>query len=193
MDCLPIIVAPYDAELFGHWWFEGPCWLETVLRLVSEKNNNFEMLSCDEYLLQYPTHQVAIPSASTWGEEGYSSFWINEENNWIYPFLHQAAKEMDQLLVDFRGVKVSDIQERALNQAMRSLLLAQASDWPFIMKAGTTTDYANKRVTDCLARFNYLHECLRKNRIDQRFLLALETMDNIFPDIDFRLYQPVET
>lgn len=193
MGDLPMVVAPYDAELFGHWWFEGPCWLETVLRQVSEHNTNFEMLTCDEYLLKFPSQQVAIPSASTWGEDGYSSYWINEDNNWIYPFLHHAAEEMEKLVIDFQGVNVSTIQERALNQAVRSLLLAQASDWPFIMKAGTTTDYANKRITDCLARFNYLHECLRKNRIDKRFLLALETMDNIFPDIDFRDYQPVET
>jgi 1,4-alpha-glucan branching enzyme len=189
MDRLPMIVAAYDAELFGHWWFEGPCWLETVLRLMSEKSNNVELLSCDEYLLQQSSHQVATPSASTWGEEGYSSYWINEENSWIYPVLHRAAEEMEQLVVDFQGVSVSSIQERALNQAVRSLLLAQASDWPFIMKAGTTTEYANKRITDYLARFNYLQECLRKNKIDQRYLLALETMDNIFPDVDFRQYK----
>lgn len=191
MDRAPIICAPYDAELFGHWWFEGPCWLETVLRLVDVEDNNFEMISCDDYLLRQTSHQIAMPSASSWGEDGYSSYWINEKNSWIYPFLHQATEEMEKLVVDFQGVYVSEVQERALNQAVRSLLLAQASDWPFIMKSGTTTDYANKRITDYLARFNYLHECLRKNRIDKHFLLALEAMDNIFPDIDFRLYQSV--
>ncbi|MCK5189018.1 MAG: DUF1957 domain-containing protein, partial [Methylococcales bacterium] len=73
----------------------------------------------------------------------------------------------------------------------RTLLLTQSSDWPFIMKSGTTTEYASKRITDHLARFNYLHECIRKNRIDEHYLLALETMDNIFPDIDYRDYKPV--
>ncbi len=188
MDRKPIIVAPYDAELFGHWWFEGPCWLESVLRLANGKNNNFKTISCSDYLKQQTDHQRAAPAMSSWGDDGYSNYWINEENSWIYPFLHRAAEEMQQLAIDFKSVTVTDLQQRALNQAARSLLLAQASDWPFIMKSGTTTEYAKKRITDLLARFNYLHENIRKNSIDKQYLLALETMDNIFPDIDYRRY-----
>jgi len=186
-DKPPIIVAPYDAELFGHWWFEGPGWLESVLRLASI-NNIFNSISCSGYLKKQPEQQISMPAASTWGHEGYSNYWINEENEWIYPFLHQAAEEMEQLAIDFKRVTVTKLQKRALNQAARSLLLAQASDWPFIMKSGTTTEYAKKRITDHLARFNYLHQSIRNNSIDEHYLLALETMDNIFPDIDYRAY-----
>lgn len=188
MDIPPIIIAPYDAELFGHWWFEGPSWLESVFRLASKENNNFKMVSCSDYLKLEINHQVATPAASTWGHDGDSSYWINDENDWIYPFIHGAADEMEQLAIDFEKVTVSSLQKRALNQAARSLLLAQASDWPFIMKSGTTTEYAKKSITDHLARFNYLHESIRKNKIDEHYLLALETMDNIFPDIDYRCY-----
>jgi len=99
---------------------------------------------------------------------------------------------MEQLVIDFKGVTVSAVQKRALNQAVRSLLLAQASDWPFIMKSGTTTEYARKRITDHLARFNYLHESIRNNTIDERYLSALEFIDKIFLDIDFRNYKPIE-
>ena len=190
MDRPPIIVAPYDAELFGHWWFEGPHWLEQVLRLADESSNNVQTLSCSDYLKRQSCHQVATPSASTWGDQGYYSYWINDSNDWIYPFLHQAEADMEKLASDLQGLAVSPLQTRALNQAARSILLAQASDWPFIMKSGTTTDYANKRITDHLARFNYLHDCIRKNRINERYLTALEIMDNIFPDIDFRDYNP---
>jgi len=188
MDNPPIIVAPYDAELFGHWWSEGPYWLESVLRLASKKDNNVTTLTCADYLNQHTEHQEALPTASSWGHKGDSSYWINDENSWIYPFLHRAAEEMEKLAIDFKKVSVSKLQERALNQAARSLLLAQASDWPFIMKSGTTTDYAKKTITDHLARFNYLHESIRKNSIDEHYLLALETMDNIFPDIDYCCY-----
>ena len=191
MDRPPIIIAPYDAELFGHWWFEGPHWLERILRLASEQTNKVQTITCSDYIKQQQTpHQVATPSASTWGDQGYSSYWINETNDWIYPFLHQAETEMEKLASDLQGLSVTSLQTRALNQAARSILLAQASDWPFIMKSGTTTEYANKRITDHLARFNYLHDCIRKNRIDDRHLTALEIMDNIFPDIDFRDYNP---
>ncbi len=190
MDRLPIIVAPYDAELFGHWWFEGPRWLEWVLRMASESGNGIQMITCSEYLNCYTTQQIAIPSASTWGDQGYSGYWINEQNDWIWPHLHKAGEQMEKLAFDFRGVTAKPLQERALNQAARSLLLAQASDWPFIMKSGTTVEYANKRITDHLARFNYLHESIRNNRIDERYLAALEILDDIFPNIDYRHYKP---
>jgi 1,4-alpha-glucan branching enzyme len=131
---------------------------------------------------------VSAPSFSTWGDEGYSKYWINEENDWIYPLLHQAADELEQLVQDFSTVAVLPLQKRILNQAVRSVLLAQASDWPFIIKSGTHTEYAKKKITDHLARFNYLHESIRKNNIDEHYLLALESMDNIFPDIDYRDY-----
>lgn len=190
MDRPPVIIAPYDAELFGHWWFEGPHWLETVLRTANADTSGFQTISCSDYLKHQPAPQVARPAASSWGEQGYSSYWINESNDWIYPLIHKASSEMEKLVVDLRGLAVSALQKRALNQAVRSVLLAQASDWPFILKSGTTVDYAKKRITDHLARFNYLHDCIRKNRIDERYLSALEIMDDIFPAIDFREYGP---
>ena len=190
MDRPPVIVAPYDAELFGHWWFEGPHWLEWVLRLASETTSGVQSISCTDYLNQQTSIQKSTPSASTWGDQGYSGYWINEANDWIYPFLHKAGESMEKLASDFDGLNIKPIQERALNQAARSILLAQASDWPFIMKSGTTIEYAKKRMTDHLARFNYLNDSIRKNRIDERYLAALEEMDNIFPDIDFRDYNP---
>lgn len=184
----PVIVAPYDAELFGHWWYEGPHWLEQVLRLAAEDESGLELAGCGDYLAAWPKQQQAVPSASTWGDKGYSEFWLNDSNEWIYPLLHQAGSEMEKLVADLSGLKVNELQQRALNQALRSLLLAQASDWPFILKSGTTAEYAQKRVTDHLARFNYLHNCIRKNRIDEQYLTALEVMDDIFPELDFRDY-----
>jgi len=191
MDRPPIIIAPYDAELFGHWWFEGPHWLECVLRLASEKSSSIQTISCSDYLNQQPILQIATPSASTWGHQGYSAYWINEANDWIYPFLHKAGSQMENFVTELDGLSVNPLQKRALNQAVRSLLLAQASDWPFIMKSGTTIEYATKRITDHLARFNYLYDSILKGKIDERYLTALEIMDNIFPDIDFRNYRPL--
>ena len=188
LDRPPIIVAPYDAELFGHWWFEGPIWLEQVLRLASDDCKSVQTASCSDYLNSQTNGQIATPSASTWGDQGYSSYWINEENDWIYPYLHKAEEEMEKLVADLHGLAVNPLQERALNQAARSILLAQASDWPFILKSGTTRDYARKRITDFIARFNYLHDSIRKNNINEKYLTALETMDNIFPAINFRDY-----
>ncbi len=185
-----IIVAPYDAELLGHWWYEGPLWLEQVLRLTASQQCSLKLVSCDDYLHEYTRHSVAQPQASSWGDQGYNSFWLNESNQWVYPLLHQAAEEFDKLVADLKDKELSDLQQRAMNQALRSLLLAQASDWTFILKTGTTTEYAKKQLQDHLARFNYLHESIRCNQIDERYLAALEIMDDIFPQLDWRFGGP---
>ncbi|BCG65881.1 MAG: 1,4-alpha-glucan branching enzyme [Methyloprofundus sp.] len=186
MDRPPIIVAPFDAELFGHWWFEGPQWLEWVLRLADADSSKLKTSNCSDYLQQVSAHQVATPSASTWGDQGYSKHWINETNDWVYPLLHKAADDLEKLVLALQSIKMSSLQERALNQALRSLLLAQASDWPFILKTGTTVEYAKKRITDHLARFNYLLESVKTNAINERYLSALEILDEVFPDVNFR-------
>jgi 1,4-alpha-glucan branching enzyme len=79
-------------------------------------------------------------------------------------------------------------EARALNQAARSLLLAQASDWAFIMKTGTAVEYAQGRIRDHLARFHFLADAVERGEVDEQRLAALEAMDNIFPEIDFRIY-----
>jgi len=186
MTLPPLIIAPYDAELFGHWWFEGPHWLEAVLRLAADDSNAVQTITGSEYLALGLTRQIAAPAASSWGQDGYSSYWLNENNDWIYPLIHKAETELEKLTADIHGKAVNQLQRRALNQAVRSLLLAQASDWPFILKSGTTVEYAKQRIIDHLARFNYLHDAIRKNRINERYLAALEIMDDVFPDVDFQ-------
>jgi 1,4-alpha-glucan branching enzyme len=189
MEKPPIIVAPYDAELFGHWWFEGPLWLESFIRQADMQDNNFELIGCTDYLVDHAQPmQKATPSESSWGENGYHRYWLNDKNDWIYPHLHQACRHMEDLANDYRNIPSDSLMDRALKQAARSLLLAQASDWPFIMKSGTTVEYAAKRVTDHLARFNYLYDSITNNRIDHHQLSALEIMDDIFPDIDYHYY-----
>ena len=80
------------------------------------------------------------------------------------------------------------LQIRALNQAGRELLLAQASDWPFILRTGTSPDYARHRVKDHLLRFIALHEQLTQTRVDERWLTEIESRDNIFPDVNYRYW-----
>lgn len=188
MPDIPVITAPFDAELFGHWWFEGPLWLEELLRLSSSNTEGLRCTTPGAVLDAAPPRLTVQPIASSWGEAGYSEYWLNASNDWIYPLLHKAGAELEKLVSDLHSLNLNELQHRALNQAVRSLLLAQASDWAFILKSGTTVEYAKKRVYDHLARFNYLHDAIRKNRINERYLAALEIMDDIFPGLDFRDY-----
>ncbi|MCS6861532.1 MAG: DUF1957 domain-containing protein [Abditibacteriales bacterium] len=182
----PIVVAPYDAELFGHWWFEGPQWLEFLLRKIAYDQDIIRTITPSEYLQENPTLQVLQPCLSTWGYKGYNEVWLNGANDWIYRHLHKAAERMIELA---RAHPHADgLTRRALQQAARELLLAQSSDWAFIMKTGTMTSYAVKRTHDHLARFTRLYHDLQRGTIDETWLREVEWKDNIFPRIDYRVY-----
>ena len=139
-----------------------------------------------EYLERHPENPCATPAASSWGYNGYHEHWLSDKNDWVYRHLHKAAERMVELGQGYPHA--SGLEERALNQAARELLLAQASDWAFIMHAGTMVEYAVKRTNDHLVRFNRLYEEIRKSTIDESWLEGIEAKDNIFPYLDFRIY-----
>jgi len=186
MDRKPIIVAPYDAELFGHWWFEGPEFLEFLCRKVCYDQKTFKLITCGDYLKIYPRNQVLTPAFSSWGWKGYSEVWLSGCNDWIYRHYHKAVERMVETARKFSSA--NGVMERALNQMARELLLAQSSDWAFIMKTGSHTSYANKRVTEHICRFTRLWQQVNDGNIDEKYLSYLEYKDNVFPDMNFRIY-----
>jgi 1,4-alpha-glucan branching enzyme len=183
----PIIVSPYDAELFGHWWYEGPEWIEFLIRKIHFDQKTIRMITPWEYLERHPKLQVMSPSMSSWGWKGYSEVWLNGDNDWIYPHLHMMADRM--VILAERYPDADGIAHRALNQAARELLLAQSSDWGFIMKTGTMVEYAHKRTKDHIARFDRLYNDIINSRINDQWLREVENRDNIFPDLDYRVYR----
>jgi 1,4-alpha-glucan branching enzyme len=186
MDRPPMIVSPYDAELYGHWWFEGPLFLNDLFRQLHFDQSSIETLTPGDYLERHPTNQVATPSLSSWGAKGYSEYWCNETNAWTYRHLHVAGERMIELAR--RAPHATGMERRALNQAARELMLAQSSDWPFIMKTGTTVPYATRRFNEHIVRFNRLYEDLLAARLDGEYVSELEARDNIFPHVDYRVY-----
>ena len=193
MDRKPIIVAPYDAELFGHWWFEGPRWLEYVIRKITLEQDVVQLVTLSEYLDEYPINQTTMPCMSSWGFNGFNQVWLNERTHWIYPRLHDAAERMDALvsspLPDAGGTVA-----RALNQAARELLLAQASDWAFMINSGTMAEYARRRIEEHLQRFHHLEGEIKNGALNEESLAQVEDQDRIFPDVStashFRTPEP---
>jgi 1,4-alpha-glucan branching enzyme len=182
----PIVVVPFDAERFGHWWFEGPSFLEQVIRRAA-KRPGFQLSTPSQYLAACPTQQIVEPAASTWGENGYFEVWLNSSNAWIYPHLHIAAERMSDVARRYEKDCTPHI-DRALKQLARELLLAQSSDWAFLIRTGTAREYATRRTVDHLSRFNRLHDQLVANTIDEEFLRACEWRDNLFPNVNWRYY-----
>ncbi|HMQ52262.1 MAG TPA: DUF1957 domain-containing protein [Anaerolineae bacterium] len=188
METAPVVVAPFDAELFGHWWFEGPQWLNFVIRKAAFDQQTVELVSLSEYLTRHPVHQTGSPCSSTWGHKGYFEGWLNAKTDWIYPQLYECGYRMEALTTRYGQGRVSALTRRALTQCARELLLAQGSDWPFIINDGTSTEYAVRRVKDHVARFRYLAEGIEGNSLNEEYLVALESMDNLFPAVDYKLF-----
>jgi len=183
----PIIVAPFDAELFGHWWFEGPAFLEEVVREIARDTAQTELITCSDFLAANPAQQIVQPPSSSWGDGGFMDVWLDESCAWIFPRLTTAHARL-QTLARRHVRNVSVPQERSLRQLARELLLAQASDWPFLIHNRTAPEYATKRVTDHLQRFDCLARSLESGREAGEFLAQCEAQDNLFPRVDWRKF-----
>lgn len=183
----PVVVSPFDAELFGHWWFEGPEFLDLFLRKAAYDQTAFRLTTPTAYLERHSTLQVVAPSPSSWGNKGYSEVWLDPSNAWIYPHLHEAARRMTEVARKFAKAATA-LEDRMLKQLARELLLAQSSDWAFLMKTGTAREYAEKRSRDHILRFTRLYEMLTENRCDEELLSACEERDNLFPNINWHYY-----
>lgn len=152
----PILVAPFDAELFGHWWFEGPTFLEHALRALdaSARDGGLEATTLGDYLARFPEAAVAEPAASSWGEGGFGQVWAGPEAALLWRHVHHAERRVRAAVAAKRPA--SGLCGRALDQAIRELLLLQASDWAFMMRRGEMTPYAEARVRAHAHRANRL-------------------------------------
>lgn len=132
MQTPPIILCPYDAELFGHWWYEGPYWLYILFKKIYYDKSDFKLITPGEFIDKYPEIQSSTPCRSSWGANGYSEVWLNELNDYVVRHLHICGDRMVELANTFSN-ETEKIKIAALNQCARELLLAQSSDWNFII------------------------------------------------------------
>ncbi|WP_019421403.1 1,4-alpha-glucan branching protein domain-containing protein [Paenibacillus sp. OSY-SE] len=195
MDRAPIVVCPYDAELFGHWWFEGPLWVEALFREQHARGEQHEQrtkfVAPSDYIAAYPDSEQTDLTFSSWGRGGYADVWLQERNDWIYKHLHHAEDRLlqyAQRLRDSWGFR--PVQERIMNMALKEWMLAASSDWAFILDAGTVTEYAAERTRQHLGRCHLLLDMLEQGVYD---LIQLEKMEAEYPcfkTADYRLLLP---
>ncbi len=185
MDKPPLVMAPFDAELFGHWWFEGIYFVESLFRHLAQ-NPGVVPITPSEYLQTHPQHQQVQPVASSWGHKGHYEVWLNPSNDWVYRHLHHAEQRLKSLAVDYANA--NGLIKRAINQMARELLLAQSSDWAFIMTSNTAVPYARRRTRDHIHRFLELDKQVQSGEINETYLKDLEWRDTIFQEIDYRVY-----
>jgi 1,4-alpha-glucan branching enzyme len=186
-DFEPIITMPFDAELFGHWWYEGPLFLEHFIRRAADHRDELRLTTPSDYLALHPTQEVSAPAASSWGDKGFLGVWLDEKNAWIYPHLHAAGRRMTEVVRTY-AADADEMTARVLKQLTRELLLMQSSDWPFLIRNGTAREYAAKRIHQHIARFNKLYDQLKAGAVDPEFLSDCEGRDNLFPNVEWRHY-----
>lgn len=183
----PIITAPFDAELFGHWWFEGPLFLTAVFREIHAQEGRIKAYTAAEVIDSGDALQEITPSASTWGAGGYHSVWLNPENDVLlghYEEIHQRMQNLVAMRSNF-----TKEQERAARQAGREALLAQASDWAFLITKDTAGHFARRQVATHIRDFFTVEKMAREGEIDEEKLKEIEERDNIFPDIDLDVFE----
>ncbi len=181
-------VCAYNADLFGHWWYEGPDFLEALFREAAVRDD-LHFVTPMEYInkMDPASIQTVTPEFSSWGFNGYAETWLDSSNDWMYRHVLRSVERMIELAERFPDD--AGLKERALNQAAREVLLAQASDWAGILHQRHSADYARSSVEGYIKNFITIYESLGSNYISTEWLTALERKHNIFPDINYRVFR----
>ena len=189
------ILCPYDAELFGHWWFEGPLFIEKMFERAAS-SNVVEMASLEDSVPSKAAEPAADtdvhkPIFSSWGEGGFGEVWMNDDVAFQYPLFFRMRKMMDELksrilhgartaVGNARGSK-NAIAKRFLAQMARELVLFQASDWAFMIHNNSAADYARARLNGHYENVCALYRETVKSNPDTKLLKKLEQKNNLFP------------
>jgi len=183
----PVLSAPFDAELFGHWWFEGPQWIEAVARILHNYPAGIAMITGSEYLDRYPRGGSITMHEGSWGAEGTNHVWMNPETAWTYTQLYPAELYLREVCTAGKW-RESELGTRIVQQMCRELLLLESSDWQFLITTGAARDYAEMRFHDHHEEFNALKsmwesiDSLSEEQLQR--LAAIEERDSLFLEID---------
>jgi 1,4-alpha-glucan branching enzyme len=183
-----VLVAAYDTELFGHWWFEGVDWLGGVLERLA-KSESVETCTAGGFVAAHPPEDVLALPESSWGQAGNHFTWLNADTEWMWPIIHRAERRMERL-VELHPQPEAELLP-VLSQCARELLLLEASDWPFLVTTGQARDYAVERFETHVSRFERLAAIGESGVVSEaarELAQELWELDRVFPEIDYRVF-----
>jgi 1,4-alpha-glucan branching enzyme len=188
MDGPALSLCAFEADAFGRYWHEGSGFIEALFR-EGAKSEELQFMTPSEYLckLDSLSVQTLTPEFSSWGTNGYSETWLDASNDWMYRHTMRALDRMVELVDRFPNH--TGLRERALNQAAREILLVVASDWSKMLYKEEHADYARSRIEGSLRNFTTIYEALGSNYISTEWLTQLERRNNIFPNINYRVFR----
>ncbi|MHA1819264.1 MAG: 1,4-alpha-glucan branching protein domain-containing protein [Promethearchaeota archaeon] len=190
-----IIVAPYDTELFGHWWFEGNWWLNRVLRWL-EQDPEVELINSREYIIKNPPNKTVQLIEGSWGQGSSHWVWFNDWTTWTWEKIYEIEQKSEDLIVKCGDSKDPGLL-RIIKQFLREKLLLESSDWQFLITTWSARDYAENRVAlhyeNALRLYKMGNDYCEGREISEgnwRFLGILESTDDIFPELDIAAFDP---
>jgi len=190
-----LIVAPYDCELLGHWWFEGNWWLARVLRWV-EDDPEIDLTNTRIHLDQNPPNKVVSIIEGSWGQGSSHWVWLNEWTTWTWRLVYEVEDKTEKIMAKYGRTKDENLK-KILKQLARESLLLQSSDWQFLITTWSARDYAENRVSLHYENFTRLYAMAERygsgDHVDEgewHFLGTLEANDGIFPEIDLTPFIP---
>lgn len=183
------ITLPFDTELFGHWWFEGPVFLEHVLRGIHATSIIATSTASEQLDRVLPAMEIALPESS-WGKNAHHDVWMNPETEWTWEREYGLENRMSMLYDKYPPHLMDSTERRIVNAAMRELLLAQASDWQFLISTFSAKDYATMRfhshAADCVKLCDMIERYSVKRSLtaaDEAELAVIEERDGIFEEL----------
>jgi len=196
----PIAVCAFDADLFGHWWYEGIEFLEQIFRITAERGD-FQFTTPGIFLAEEDQIEKEMPEASpvssSWGEGGFFETWTTEENNWVYAEFQTRNEQLRRMVKmleensDALPRETVEHRQRCLQQMTRELLLAQTSDWAFLMRNESSRPYAEQRTRQHFSNFDEVRQIATQTTGNER-LKELEELTPIFPDLPWNMFETYE-
>ncbi|WP_412675596.1 1,4-alpha-glucan branching protein domain-containing protein [Alkalihalophilus marmarensis] len=169
-----VMVAPFDAELFGHWWFEGTEWIGQVLMGANEETT---FISPETYLdRHFQDLETNHISYATWGRDGYGDVWLNPKNDYMYKHLHRIEQDLAAIVA--LHSQPTELEKRVIKQMIREWMLAVSSDWAFIVDGDSAVEYAKERFHLHVDRFDRLKNQMFTKQLTDAWV---EKQESAFP------------
>ena len=192
-----VLVAPFDAELFGHWWFEGPQFMKLVMKKLADDGSVLLTNCCEELDRRDPVEVISLPEGS-WGEGGYHFIWLNEDTSWTWRHIYDDELRFVELVRGLPWRENFQVRE-VLEQAARELLLLQASDWQFLISTFSARDYAEMRFQEHHEVFNRLCDMAEKlargeevSDGEWQYFEDSKQRDALFPDLELEWWEKLD-
>ncbi len=187
----PVIVSPYDCELFGHWWHEGPLWIDCLFRTLAGEES-VQSLSLGDVADRYGTTFSRVKMGpSSWGLNADFTVWQNPDHGWIWPYINSCSREFENVLE--KAGPGDGRSPRILNQMAREILLMQGSDWPFLLFTAQAKEYANQRFHRHHQNFQKLLWAAKDlsdgSRLSDQELMSMEEVDRVWPELELQAFK----